>query len=72
MPRQNSSNLSTLGHGTYIYKQRNDRYQAYVKYPEGYTKSGLFYDLEGAITFCRRMKDIPYSDIHWTEYLNLN
>jgi len=75
MPRQSSTNLSTVGKGTYIYHlPKSDRYQAYVKFPAGYSKSAVFYDFEEAETFCRLMKEIPEppQDVHWTEYINVN
>jgi hypothetical protein len=36
-------------------------------------KSAIFYGLEEAETFCRRMKEIPepLPGVHWTEYINV-
>jgi uncharacterized protein YbdZ (MbtH family) len=35
--------------GRYIYLQKNGRYMAQLKYPEGYTKSALLYSFEEAV-----------------------
>lgn len=75
MPVKQHSNISTIGHGTYIYHlPKTGRYQAYVKFPAGYSKSAIFYTFEEAETFCRRMKEIPEPPpgVHWTEYINVN
>ena len=37
--------------GRYIYLQKNGRYLAQIKYPEGYNKSGLFYSFEDALSW---------------------
>ena len=54
MPIRARSNLyrdasGNLIVGRYIYLQKNGRYMAQIKYPQGYQKSGLFYSLEDAV-----------------------
>jgi len=45
--------------GRYIYKLKNQKYAAYMKYPQGYRKSGTFYSLEDAVTWIEG---------NWTRY----
>jgi hypothetical protein len=53
-----NKNLSTLGRGTYVYAlSKNQRYSAMVKYADGRRRSGLFYSLEDAVSFTRRLLD---------------
>jgi hypothetical protein len=39
------------GHYIYKVKNRNDRYLAQIKYPQGFTRGGLFYSLDDAINW---------------------
>lgn len=39
--------------GRYIWSKAGGKYQAMLKYPEGYCKSKTFYDLEEAVAFVR-------------------
>jgi hypothetical protein len=45
------------GHYIYKIKNRQSKFLAQIKYPQGFSKSGVFYSLEDAITWISNQRD---------------
>ena len=54
--------------GRYVYPRPGGKYQAMVKYPEGYNKSKICYDLEEAVAFVKGEWDTYASGSYVNEY----